>query len=208
MVKWLFLLGVLTMANVWDGDTRVTGALEVGVGGTTVPPSITGGSGALSTAGRTNGSIHMRTDTNQLAEILHNTAVETIGLGQHAIEARLVTPLVANSANVYLTYAPRKLKIVGVSRAYATVPASAAGTVLARVERSNDGGSNFAEILASAAEDEEGLSDDALTAHNLSGTDANLLVDKGGWIRITITSDNGDMTGGVIGQYHVYYEDN
>lgn len=196
------------MANVLDGDTRVTGALEVGTGGATVPPSITGGSGAFSTGGRTNGSIHMRTDTDELPEILHNTDVVKMGLGQHAIEARLVTPLVANSANVYLTYAPRKLKVTGISRAYATVPASVLGTVLAQAEKSNDGGSAFSDLLASAAEDEEGLTDDALTAHNLSGTDANLLVDKGGWIRVTITSNNADMTGGVVGQYYVYYEDN
>lgn len=196
------------MANVLDGATRVTGALEVGAGGAVVPPSITGGSGAMDASGRVNGSIHMRTDTDELPEILHNTAVVKMGLGQHAVEARLVDPLVANSANVYLTYAPRKLKIVGISRAYDTVPASAGGTVLARVEKSNDGGSAFSNLLASAAENEEGLSNDALTAHNLSGTDTDLLVDKGGWIRITITSDNGDMTGGVVGQYHIYYEDN
>lgn len=205
LAKWA-VLGVLAMANVIDSDLHVTGVLQVSSDATT--PKLSGGSGAMSSTGKSNGSLHMRTDTDELPEVLHNSAVEKMGLGQHAIEARIVTPLVANSANIYLTYAPRKLKITGVSRAYATVPASAAGTVVAQVEISNDGGSNFVDVLASASENEEGLTNDALTTHTLTGTAANLKADKGAWIRVTVTSDNVDMTAGTVGQYHIYYEDN
>lgn len=205
MTKWFFVLGVLIMANVLDSDTRIVGNLEMGAGGATVPPSLSGGSGAMTTTGRVNGSIHMRADTNELSEILHNTAVEKIGLGQHAIEARLVTPLVANSANVYRTFCPRKLKVTGISRAYDTVPASVLGTVLVSVL---GGTSAPIELLASSAENEEGLSNFILTVHNLTGTPSVLLLDKGDEIEITITSNNADMTGGAVGQYHIYYEDN
>lgn len=165
------------------------------------PQQLTGGSGAMVSANKGNGSIHLRSDTDTVPEVKHNNAIEKMGFAQHAIECRLPA-LVANQANVYTTYMPRNAKITGVSRRYSTKPSSTSGTVVAGI--TIDGNA----ILASGSEDEEGLSNDTLTAHALTGTAANLLVSKGEKVVITITSNNADMTGGVEGLYYIYYEDN
>lgn len=193
------------MASKIENNLDVTGDLAVGGGSVTQPrgPIISGGAGAISTTDKQNASLHMRTDANTLPECVHNSAAEKLGFGQHAVECRVGT-VTANATTTFKTYAPRKLKVTGVSRAYAGVPASTLGTVLARVRNITDS----AEILASTGESDEGLTNDVLAAHSLTGTASALLVDKGDLIQIDIISNNADMTGGTGCNYYIYYEDN
>lgn len=187
------------MASTISDELKVTQGVKVG--NTANPPLITGGSGAIDTTNRQNASLHLREDDNTLPEVMHNSAAEKLGFGQHAIECRVGT-LTANTTNTFKTYAPRNMKVTGISRIYTAAPASSGGTVVASVE--GDGN----EMLASASEDEEGVTDDTLTAHSLTGTAANLLLDKGDFIQIDIVSDNADMTDGTNTIYYIYYEDN
>lgn len=182
-----------------SGDLKVQGS--VGIGSGSAQQIISSGSGAMDTTNKGQKSIHLRTDTDELPEVLHNSAVEKLGLGQHAIECR-VGDLVANTANTYTTYAPRDIKITGIKRRYTTKPTSASGTVVASVTLDGN------ETLQTSSEDEEGLSNDTLTSHTLTGTGANLKGDEGDKIVITITSDNADMTGGTDCIYMLLYEDN
>jgi len=187
------------MASTVSGDQKVTGVLQVG--NEANPPAISGGTGAMSTTNRQNSSIHLRSDVDTLPEVLHNSATEKFGFGQNAMEARL-DDLVENSANTYITYAVRKMKITGVTRRYTDAPESAGGTVVVGI--TGDGNA----LLASGSETETGLTDDTLTAHTLTSTSADLLLDKGDKIVITITSNNADMTGGTGPMYYLEYEDN
>jgi len=187
------------MASLIDGDLKATG--KVSVGNAATPPDITGGSGVMVTTNKANGSIHMRTDTDTLPECIHNGAVEKLGFAQNSIECRL-PDLVANSSISYTTHLPRNAIVTAIRRRYTTAPASAGGNVTASVTLAGN------QILASASENEEGLSNDTLTAHNLTGTTANLKGSKGAKIVITITSNNADMTGGTDGMYYIDYECN
>jgi hypothetical protein len=152
----------------------------------------------MSTANKPNGSLHLRSD--DLPEVRNNGSAEQIGLGQHCIECRMGN-LVANSATTYKTYAPRKGKITGVSRRFTSKPASASGEVVTGITIAGN------QILQSASEDEEGISDDTLTAHSLTATDANLEFEKGDPIIVTVTSNNADMTGGTDPMFYLYYND-
>lgn len=187
------------MGSTLDGDVKITGGVKVG--NATNPPETTAGSGAINTTNKTNGSLHLRTDENTTLECMHNSAAEKLGFAQHAIECRLST-LVANSTNTYKTYMPRDGVVTGVSRRFTLKPASAAGTVVTGI--TGDGNA----LLQSASEDEEGITNDTLTAHTLTATSANLRLSKGDPIIITITSNNADMTDGTGGAFHIYYEDN
>jgi len=185
--------------SIIQTDLKVTGDLTVG--NTTVPAKISAGSGAMDAANKADGSLHMRNGDNVLPEIRHNAAVAKLGLAQAAVEAR-TDDLSAGAAITYTTYMPSKAKITGVSRRFTTKPASASGTVVTGI--TVDGN----QILASAAEDEESISNDTLTAHNLTATSADLLVGVGTKVVITVTSDNGDMTGGTDPMFYIYYETN
>ena len=188
------------MSTIGD-DLKVAGGIGVSASSNAIPPDIKGGTGAIDLTNRVNGSIHLRTDTDTVPEVMHNNAAEKLGFAQHCMECRMST-LVANSANTFTTYMPRNAKITGVSRAYATVPVSAAGTVLTGITINGN------PILLTANENEEGLTNETLAAHSLSGTAANLLVLKGQKVIITITSNNADMTGGAVPKYYIYYETN
>lgn len=187
------------MASTLSDDQHITGSLKIG--NATNPPEHTAGSGAMDTTNKSNGSTHFRTDLNSLPEVMHNGAKEKYGLGQHDRECRM-DDLTANQATTYKTYTPRGLKVTRVTRRYTTKPASAGGSVVVGITGAGNA------LLASASEDEEGLSDDTLTEHNLTGTAADLLLSKGDVIIITITSNNGDMTGGIAPMYFLEYEDN
>lgn len=187
------------MASLIDGDLKTTG--KVSVGNAATPPDISGGSGAMVTTNKANGSIHLRTDADTVPEVLHNGSVEKLGFAQNSIECRL-SNLVANGSVSYTTHLPRNAIVTAIRRRYATAPASASGTVVAGVTMAGN------QILASASENEEGLSNDTLTAHNLTGTAAHLKGTKGAKIVITITSNNADMTGGTEGMYYIDYECN
>lgn len=187
------------MANIIEGETKVTGDLRLG--NVTNPPAVSGGAGAMTTTNKPNASLHLRTDADTLPEVLHNSSVEKLALAGEAVEARLPT-LTANGVTTYTTYTPRKGIITAVKRRYTSVPASAAGTVVVGI--TIDG----VQILASANEDEEGLTNDTLTAHNLTATTANLKFESGKKVVITITSNNADMTGGTEGMYYLYYDPN
>jgi len=184
------------MGSTLDGDLKVTGT--VSVGNVANPPKISGGSGAMSTTNKADGSIHLRTD--DMPEVKANGQVKKLGLAEHCLECRM-DDLSAGAATTYTTYFPKNGKITGVKRRYTNHPASAGGTVVAGV---TVGGN---QILASAGEDEEGVSDDTLTAHNLTATPANLNASQGDKMVITVTSNNGDMTGGTDPMWYIYYED-
>lgn len=186
------------MASTIDDDVKVR-SLKVGEAAT--PPDITAGASVASTTNRSNGSLHLRSGTNVNPECIHNGAVRKLGFADDSIECRL-DDLSANQANTYITYAPRPGIITGVRRRYTTAPASSAGTVVTGI---TVGGN---QILASASEDEEGLSNDTLTAHELTSTAENLVVAKGDKIVITITSNNSDMAGGTGGMYFIDYDHN
>ena len=180
-------------------DTLKVPDLQVGTGAN--PANVTGATGAMVTTNKPNGSLHLRQDADTLPEIIHNSAVSKLGLGEAAIECRLST-LTANTANTYITYLPRGAKITGVSRRYTAVPASASGTVVVGITLAGN------PILASASETEEGLTNDTMAAHALTGTPANLIAAVAAKVIITITSNNGDMTGGTGGMYYIYYDHN
>jgi len=184
------------MGSTISGDAKVTGRLAVGT--VASPPEVTGGAGAMDTTNRANGSLHMRTDA--MPELKVNSQVKKVGLADHAIECR-ADDLTANGTMTYTTYIPANATITGVKRRYTVVPASAAGTVLTSI--TVDGN----EVLASGSEDEEGLTNDTLTAHSLTATSADLDVDDGHKVVITITSNNADMTGGTDPMYYIYYQD-
>lgn len=171
------------------------------VGSSASPAVVSAGSGAMTTTNKPDGSLHLRSDA--LPEVKNNGAAEQIGLGQHCVECRL-DDLTANAATTYVTYAPRKGVLTGVSRRYETAPASASGTVVTGIAFNK---ATPRQVLASGSEDEESLSNDTLTAHNLSGTSSDLEFEKGEKITITVTSNNADMTGGDGGMYYLYYND-
>lgn len=182
--------------NTLDSSIKISGDLEIGTA--TVPPTISGGSGAMTTTNKANGSLHLR--TNDVPEVLVDSVVQPLGLGQHQIECRM-GDLVADSANTYTTYMPRKAKITGISRRFTLKPASTSGTVVTGI--TIDGNA----ALQSASETEEAITNDTLTAHTLTGTAADLLVSKGDKIVITTTSNNADMTDGTDSMFYIYYED-
>ncbi len=184
------------MGSTLDTDAKITGTVQVG--NATNPPTISGGSGAMSTTNKANGSMHLRTD--EPPEVLIDGVINPIGCGQHALECRLST-LVANSANVYTTYIPRKAKITGISRRWTVDPASASGTVVTGI--TVDGN----QVLQSASEDEEAVGNDTLTAYTLTATSSYLDATKGDKVVITVTSNNADMTDGTGGMVYIYYED-
>jgi len=185
--------------NLSDGNYKISGDLYLG--NLTNPVVVSAGSGAMTTTNKPNGSIHCRTDDDQPVEVLHNSSVEQFGFAQHSVECRL-DDLTANAATTYTTYMPRDAIITGVSRRFTTAPSSAAGTVVTGI--TVDGN----QILQSASETEEGVSNDTLTAHTLTGTAANLKVDKGDKVVVTVTSNNADMTGGTDPMFYIYYRDN
>lgn len=187
------------MANLLEGETKVTG--DVKVGNVTAPPAISGGTGAMSTSNKANGSVHLRTDDDTLPEVLHNDAVAKLGLSGHDRELD-VGDLTANAATTKISYMPRDAIITGVSRRFTVVPNSTAGTVVTGI---TVGGN---QILASASEDEEGVSNDTLTAYNLTATTADLTVSEGDKIILTCTSNNADMTGGTDMMAYIRYDDN
>jgi len=133
--------------------------------------------------------------------VLHNSVVAKLGLSGNALECRMST-LTANTANTYTAYNPRKNKNTGVRIRFLVKPTSAAGTVVVGI---TIGG---VQILASASENLEGLSDDTLTAFNLTATSADLLHATGEKIVITMTSNNADMTGGTSPIVLIDYDDN
>lgn len=184
------------MAANLDNDVKVR---SLQVGELSTPPDITAGTSVMSTTNRADGSIHLRVGTDVVPEVKVNGAVRKLGLGDNAIECRLAN-LVANQANTYVTYLPCNLVFTNVRRRYTTVPASAGGTVVASITLNGN------QILASASENEEGLTNDTLAAHNLTGTGANLRGNKGDKVVITITSNNADMTGGTGGMYYLDYD--
>jgi hypothetical protein len=171
------------------------------VGNVASPPDISAGSGEMATANRVQGAVHLRTDADQPIECLHNSEVRKLGFADQSLEARLAT-LTANGVTTYTTYMPADGIITGVRRRYTTVPASASGTVTVGITVAGN------QILASASENEEGLTNDTLASHNLTGTPANLTVSRGDKVVITITSNNADMTGGTEGMYYIDYDQN
>ncbi len=185
--------------SIVQGDFKVTSTLKVGAD--TIPPVISAGSGAMDATNKADGSIHMRSGTDVLPEVRHNGAVSKLAIAGDAVEAR-VDDLTADSATTYTTYMPANAKITGVSRRFTTKPASTLGTVVTGI--TVDGNA----ILASAGEDEESIDNDTLTAHNLTATSANLIVDVGDKVVITVTSNNADMTGGTDPMFYVYYDQN
>ncbi len=187
------------MGSTIDNDLKVTGT--VSAGNVSNPPRISGGSGAISTTNKSNGSMHLRTDADTLPEVMHNSAAAKLALGGQAIECRMVT-LVANQANTFKTYIPRGLIVTGVKRRFDAAPASAGGTVVTGITLGGN------QILASASEDEEGITNDTLTAHSLTGTSSNLKGDAGDVLIITVTSNNGDMTNGENPMFYIEYDEN
>ena len=187
------------MARVaqYSGDVKVAGDLEVG--NLTSPVKHSAGSGAMVTTNKPNGSIHFRTDG--LIETLFNAVVRKLGFADRAVELRMGT-LVANQANVYTTYMPHAMTITGVKRRFTLKPASALGTVVTGITVAGN------QILNSAAEDEESIVNDTLTAHSLTGTAAHLVVAAGDKVVMTTTSDNADMTDGTDMYLYIYGEDN
>lgn len=183
-------------ANTVSGDLKVTG--EITLGGSTPQAAITAGSGVMSAGNKANGSLHLRSDSNPEFKI--DGSVEKIGYAQHSRECRM-SDLSAGSAVTYQTHAPRDMTVTGISRRYTAVPASSGGTVVASVTGAGN------ELLNSATENEEGLTNDTLAAHSLTGTAANLVLSKGDKIIVTVTSDNGDMSGGTDPMYEIYAED-
>ncbi|HUS98634.1 MAG TPA: hypothetical protein VMX97_18060, partial [Hyphomicrobiaceae bacterium] len=155
----------------------------------------------MSATNKPQGSLHMRTDADSPPELYHNSEVRKLGFAGQAIECRLGT-LVANQANVYETYLPCNAIITGVSRRFTLKPASAGGTVVTGITLDGN------QILASASEDEEGITNDTLTAHNLTGTSAHLKAAVGKKVVVTVTSDNADMTDGTGCQFFLYYDQN
>lgn len=186
----------MAVAN-FSGDVRVSGQLEFS--NTATPAAISAGSGAIDLVNKANGSLHLRSDA--LPEVKWLGSTEKIGFAQKSIECRLGT-LVANTANVYRTFAPRKMKVTGISRYFTNRPASAAGTVVTGITGAGNA------LLQSASEDEEAATNGALTAYTLTGTANNLILAKGAEILVTITSDNADMTAGTNTNVQIYYEDN
>lgn len=184
------------MANTIDSDVKVSGDIQVG--NITNPPTVSGGSGVMSTTNKANGSMHLRTDAPP--EVLLDGVINPIGAGQHCLEMRIGT-LVANQANIYTTHLPRKCTITGISRRFTVDPASAGGTVVTGI--TVDGN----QVLQSASENEETIGDDTLAAYTLTGTSAHLNGAKGDKIVFTCTSNNADMTDGSDMQVFVYYED-
>ena len=162
------------------------------------PPVLSGGSGVMDGSNKSNGSIHMRTDEG--AELLADGSVRKINFGTKLHEMRIGN-LTANSATTYVTYMPARATIVGVKRRFTAKPASASGTVVTGI--TVDGNA----ILASSSEDEKSISDDTLTAHNLTGTSSFLNVDQGDKIVLTTTSNHADMTGGTDMQVFIEFKD-
>ena len=175
------------MPSLIDGELKVTGPL--GIGNVSNPPKQSGGSGAIDSTNKPNGSVHWRTDEDTLPEIVHNSAVAKLALAGDAVECRMST-IAANTTTTYTTYMPRGAIITGVDIRFLVKPSSAGGTVVIGI---TVGGN---QILASASEDLEGLVNDTLTALSLTATSANLDVAAGAKVVITVTSNNADMTGG------------
>jgi len=187
------------MARVaqYSGDVKVAGDLELG--NLTSPVKHSAGSGAMTTTNKPNGSAHFRTDG--LIETLFNSVVRKLGLADRGVELRMGT-LTANQANTYISYMPHAMTITDVKRRFTLKPASAAGTVVTGI---TIGGN---QILNSASEDEEGITNDTLTSYALTGTAAHLVVDAGDKIVVTTTSDNADMTDGTDMMLYIFGEDN
>lgn len=185
--------------NVIETETKFTNGIAVG--DVTNPPKVEGGSGAMTTTNKSDGSLRLRTDA--LPEIKKDNSAQKLGLDRHGWQKEL-SALVANNTNTFYTRAPATGIITGIYRSYTTAPVSAAGTVLVAVQNLNNGN---AHMLASGSENEEGLSNLPATdvAHSLTGTAASLAVTKGDLIRIQITSNNADMTGGTGGVYRFEY---
>jgi len=186
------------MSNTIDSATKFP---SIQVGAVTSPPDLSGGTGAMVTTNKVQGSVHLRTDADSPPEVYHNSAVRPLGFADHSVECRL-SVLVANSAVTYTTHMPCNGIITGVRRRYTVVPASTAGTVVAGITVGGNA------ILASASENEEGLTNDTLAAHALTGTTAYLKVSKGAKVVITVTSNHADMTGGTEGMYHIDFNHN
>lgn len=184
------------MASTINGDLKVTGSTQIG--NATNPPTISAGSGAMSTTNKANGSVHLRTD--DVPEALVDGSVQPLGLGQHAVECR-VGDLTANNTTSYTTYMPRKGKITGIARRFTVAPSSAAGTVVSGI--TVDGN----QVLQSSSEDEEGVSDDTLTNYTLTSTASYLSFDKGDKVVISVTSNNADMANGTDMMTYIYFED-
>ena len=187
------------MARVaqYSGDVKVAGTIEVG--NLTNPVKHSAGSGAMTTTNKPDGSVHFRTDG--LIEALFNSVVRKLGFADRGVELRMGT-LVANSANTYISYMPHAMTITDVKRRFTLKPASASGTVVTGI---TVGGN---QILASASEDEEGITNDTLTSYSLTGTGADLVVAAGDKIVVTTTSDNADMTDGTEMLLYIFGEDN
>lgn len=186
------------MVATLDNDTKVR---TLQIGDLAAPPDISAGSSAMSLTNRPQGSMHLRTAADSPIEVRHNDAVRKLGFADRCIECRL-GDLVAGGVRTYTTYMPTNGIITGVRRRYTVAPASASGTVVVGITVAGN------QILASASENEEALSNDTLTAHSLTGTSAYLKVSKGDKVVITVTSNNGDMTGGTDPMYFIDYDHN
>ncbi len=185
--------------SIIQGDVKITGGVKVG--GAVNPAEITAGSGAMDVSNKADGSLHLRSGTDVLPEVRHNGVAKKLAIAGIAIEARM-SDLTANQATVYTTYMPVDGKITGVSRRFLVKPASSSGTVVTGVTVNGNA------ILATASEDEEAISNDTLTAHNLTGTAANLIVSAGDKVVITVTSNNADMTGGTEPIFFILFDQN
>jgi hypothetical protein len=158
---------------------------------------LTAGPGAIDLTDKANGSLHMRHDG--LPQIKFGGAARQLGFAEHAVDCRM-SNLVAASITRYRTYMPVKGRVTGISRAYATAPASAGGIVVADVQLAGTS------ILASAAESDEGLSANTLTAHSICTNTELLAFNAGATLDIAINANNADMTGGGVPNYFIYFE--
>lgn len=181
--------------NIFNGTTKST-AFETGNG--TTPQTIEGGAGALDVTNKGKGTVRLRDDG--LPDIkCADGSVENIGLDRFGFDVSIPT-LTANVTNTIKFRFPRKGIVTAIRRSYNVAPASAGGTVVANVKNASGN-----DMLLTSSENEEGLSSDPAqaTAHNLTGTAANLKVQAGDRGTINITSNNADMTGGSGGFYIV-----
>ncbi len=189
----------MAVGNQTSGDQKVSGALILG--GASSPAQVTAGSGAIDASNKPNGSLHLRSEANQLPEVLHNSIVANLGLSGSQIEAR-ADDLTANGVMTYTAYMPAGAVITSIRRRYLVAPSSAGGTVVSSI---TIGGN---QILQSGSEDETGVSDDTLTAYTLTGTAADLITLTGAKIVITVTSNNADMAGGTEPIFIIGYDNN
>ncbi len=185
------------VANL-DNDVKVR---SLQVGDLAAPPDISAGAAVMSTTNRPQGSMHLRTAADCPPEVRHNDAVRKLGFADRSLECRLAN-LTPGGVRTYVTYMPTGGIVTGVRRRYTTAPASGGGTVVAGITVAGN------QILASASESEEGLANDTLAAHALTGTSANLKATKGDKVVITVTSNNGDMTGGTDPIYFIDFDHN